>query len=97
MTHLFIKCVSKSCYSPNWFIKSCYQSALSRVIKTASMTCSCAECFQKCFSAENFIILSLNTVISIIVMVWLSKVNIAIRRLLLFNVSVLSNAYHFQQ
>ena len=67
----------------------------------ASMTWLCAKYFQKCFSVENIIMLSLNTVIPIIVMVWQSKwldvttygIFIAIPHLLLFNGSVLSNAY----
>ena len=56
MTYLFTKCVTKSCDSPDW------------LIETASITKPHAECFQKCFSAENIITLSLNTVIPIIVM-----------------------------
>ena len=37
------------------------------------MKMPCGECFQKCFSAYNIISLWLNTVISIIVMIWLPK------------------------
>ena len=64
------------------------------------MTWSCAECFQKCFSAENIIILLLNTIIPIIFMVRLSKVTctdglfIASCLMLLLDISVLSIAYH---
>ena len=38
-----------------------------------SMKMPCGECFQKCFSAYNIISLWLNTVIPIIVMIWLPK------------------------
>ena len=98
---MFAKCVTKSCDAPDRLIQSCYQSVSLRATETASMTWSCAKCFQKCSTVENIIILSLNTVIPIIVMVWLSKVThvstdrlfIAVPCLLLYNVIVLSNAY----
>ena len=66
MIYLFTKCVKKSCDSPDWLIQSCYQSASTHVTETASINWPCAECLQKCFSAEIIIILSLNTVIPII-------------------------------
>ena len=61
-TYLFTECVTKSCDSPDWLIQTCCQSASSRVTEMAYFTWSCSKCFQKCFSIENRIILSLNTV-----------------------------------
>ena len=54
-------------------IKYCLSSASSRVTETVSMKMPCGECFQKCLSAYNMISLWLNTVIPIIVMIWLPK------------------------
>ena len=62
VTYLFIECVTKSCYPPDWLIQTCYQSASSRVTENTFLT-------QKCFSVENLIIVSLNTVLPIIVIV----------------------------
>ena len=59
-SYLLAKCVTQSCDSPNLYI-------------LGLRTWSCAGCFQKCFSAENITIISLNAVTPIIVMVWLSK------------------------
>ena len=73
VTYLFTKCVTESCDSPDWLIQYCLSSASSRVTETVSMKMPCGECFQKCFSAYNMISLWLNTVISIIVMIWLPK------------------------
>ena len=70
VTYLFTKCVTESCDSPDWLIQYCLSSASSRVTETVSMKMPCGECFQKCFSA-NMISLWLNTVIPIIVMLWL--------------------------
>ena len=69
--YLFSKCVTESCDSPDWLIHYCLSSASSRVTETVSMKMPCGECFQKCFSANNLISLWLNTVIPIIVMIWL--------------------------
>ena len=55
-------------------IQSCYQSASSRVIETLQWPDHVQIFFKNVFSVENIIIVSLNTVIPIIVMVWLSKV-----------------------
>ena len=55
------------------FTRLIYQSE-SSVTLTVSIAWSCVKYFLKCFSAENIIILSLNTVRPIVVMVWLSKV-----------------------
>ena len=75
MTYLFTKCVTKSYDSPvDWKNQLCYHSASSCVTESASIIWSSAECFQNCLNEETVIILSLNTVIPIIVMVWLSKV-----------------------
>ena len=71
VTYLFTKCVTESCDSPDWLIQYCLSSASSRVTETVSMKMPCGECFQKCFSANNVISLWLNTVIPIIVMIWL--------------------------
>ena len=71
MTYLFTKCVTQSCDSPDWLIQYCLSSASSRVTETVSMKMPCGECFQKCFSANNMISLWLNTIIPIIVMIWL--------------------------
>ena len=68
---LVTKCVTESCDSPDWLIQYCLSSASSRVTETVSMKMPCRECFQKCFSANNMISLWLNTVIPIIVMIWL--------------------------
>ena len=74
---------------PIWLIQTSYQSASSRVTETTFFDLTC---FQKCFSVENLIIVSLNTVIPIIFIVyWLLDVSInglfiAIQCLLLFNV-----------
>ena len=56
----FFNSVIKSCDSPDWLVHTCYRSASSRVTEAKFLT-------QKCFSVENLIIVSLNTVISIIV------------------------------
>ena len=56
VTYLFIDSFIKSCDSPDWLVHTCYQSASSRVTETKFLT-------QKCFSVENLIIVSLNTVI----------------------------------
>ena len=86
MTYLFIDRVIKSCDSPDWLVQTCYQSASSLAIETKFLT-------QKCFSVENLIIVSLNTVIPIIVIVYsyqrlldvsINGLFIAIQRLLLF-------------
>ena len=61
--------ITKSWDSPGWLIQTCYQFASSRVPETAYLSWPCTKCFQKCFSAENLIILSLNTVIPIFVSV----------------------------
>ena len=66
-----IKCVTESCDSPDWLIQYCLSSASSRVTEMVSMKMPCGECFQKCFSANNMISLWLNTIIPIIVMIWL--------------------------
>ena len=71
VTYLFTKCVTESCDSPDWLIQYCLSSASSRVTETVSMKMPRGECFQKCFSANNMIRLWLNTVIPIIVMIWL--------------------------
>ena len=71
VTYLFTKCVKESCDSPDWLIQYFLSSASSRVTETVSMKMPCGECFQKCFSANNMISLWLNTVIPIIVMIWL--------------------------
>ena len=98
ISYLFIKCVTKSVICPlGWFNIVCH-AASSSLIETVS----CEECFQKYFSAKNMISLLLNTVIPIIVMVWLSKLTRCLHRsiiyrhsvLVTFNVGVLSNAYH---
>ena len=73
VTYLFTKCVTESCDSPDWQIQYCLSSASSRVTETVSLKMPCEECFQKCFSAYNMISLWLNTVIPIIVMIWLPK------------------------
>ena len=73
VTYLFIKCVTESCDSPDWLIQYCLSSASSRVTEMVSMKMPCGECFQKCFRAYNMISLWLNTVIPIIVMIWLPK------------------------
>ena len=57
-----------------WFDGLVDSISISICVITSPMTWPCAECFQKCFGADNIIILSLNAVIPIIVMVWLSKV-----------------------
>ena len=57
----------------NWLIQHCLSSVSSRVTETVSMKMPCGECFQKCFSAYNIISLWLNTVIPIIVLIWLPK------------------------
>ena len=62
VTYLFIDSVIKSCNSPDWLVHTCYQSASSRVTEAKFLA-------QKCFSVENLIIVSLNTVIPIIVIV----------------------------
>ena len=67
--YFFTECVTKSCDSLDLLIQTCYQSASSRVTEMAFWTWPCAKCFQKCFSVESLIILSLNTVIPIIVIV----------------------------
>ena len=71
VTYLFTKCVTESCDSPDVLIHYCLSSASSRVTETVSMKMPCGECFQKCFSANNMINLWLNTVIPIIVMIWI--------------------------
>ena len=68
-TYSFTQCVTKSCDLTDSLIQTCYQSALSRVTETTFLTWPCGTCFQKCFSVENLIIVSLNTVIPIIVIV----------------------------
>ena len=73
VTYFFIKCVTESSDSPDWLIQYCLSSASSRVTEMVSMKMPCRECFQKCFSAYNMINLWLNTVIHIIVMIWLPK------------------------
>ena len=73
VTYLFTKCVTESCDSPDWLIQYCLSSASSRVTETVSMKMPCGECFQKCFSAYNMISLWLNTIMPIIVMIWLPK------------------------
>ena len=67
------KCVTESCDWPDWLIQYCLSSASSHVTETVSMKRPCGECFQKCFSPYNMISLWLNTVIPIIVMIWLPK------------------------
>ena len=67
-TYLFIECVTKLCDPPDWLIQICYQSASSRVNETA-FSPGHGNCFQKCFSVENRISMSLNAVISIGVIV----------------------------
>ena len=62
------------CDPPDWLIQTCYQSTSSRVTETAIWTWTRGKCFQKCFSVENHIIVSLNTVILTIVIVKLRKV-----------------------
>ena len=62
VTYLFIDSVIKSCDSPDRLVHTCYQSASSCVTETKLLS-------QKCFCVENIIIVSLNTVISIIVIV----------------------------
>ena len=62
MTYLFMDSVIKSCDLPDWLVHTCYQSASSRVTDAKFFT-------KKCFSVENLIIVSLNTVIPIIVIV----------------------------
>ena len=57
--YLFTECVIKSCDPLDWLILTCYQSASACVTETTFLT-------QKCFSVENLIIVSLNTVIPII-------------------------------
>ena len=69
--YLFSKCITKSCDPPDWLIQTCYQSASSHVTETAF----CGKCFQKCCSVENLFIVSLNTVIPIIVNVYLPNVS----------------------
>ena len=69
--YLLTKCVTESCDSPDWLIQYCLSSASSHATETVSMKMPCGECFQKCFSANNMISLWLNTVIPIIVMIWL--------------------------
>ena len=94
MTYLFIESVIKSCDSPDWLVHTCYQSASSRVTENKSLA-------QKCFSVENLIIVSLNTVIPIIVMfsyqrlldVSINGLFIAIQCLFLFKRSVSGNAH----
>ena len=73
VTYLFTERVIESCDSPDWLIQYCLSSASSRVTVTVSMKMPCGECFQKCFSAYDMISLWLNTVIPIIVMIWLPK------------------------
>ena len=73
VTYLFTKCVTESCDLPDWLIQYCLSSPSSRVTETVSMKMPCGECFQKCFSAYNMISIWLNTVISIIVIIWLPK------------------------
>ena len=59
---IFVDSVIKSCDSPDCLVYTCYQSASSLVTETNFLT-------QKCFSVENLIIVSLNTVIPIIFIV----------------------------
>ena len=54
--------VYRSCDPPDWLVQTCYQSASPCITETTFLT-------QNCFSAENLIIVSLNTVIPIIVFV----------------------------
>ena len=51
----------------------CLSSSSSRVTERVSIKMPCGECFHKCFSAYNMICQWLNTVIPIIVMIWLHK------------------------
>ena len=73
VTYLFTKCVTESCDPLDWLIQYYLSSASSRVTETVSMKMPCGECFQKCFSAYDMISLWLNTVLPIIVMIWLPK------------------------
>ena len=73
VTYLFTKCITESSGSPDWLIQYCLSSTSSRVTEMVSMKMPCGECFQKCLSAYNMISLWLNTVIPIIVMIWLPK------------------------
>ena len=57
---LVYRMLPKSCDPPDWLIQTCYQSATSHVTETTFLT-------QICFIVENFIVVSLNTVIPIIV------------------------------
>ena len=70
-TYLFTECVTKLCDPADWLIQTCYQSASSHITETTFFTWPCSKCFQKCFSEENLIMLSLNTVMPIIVIVQL--------------------------
>ena len=65
-TYLYTVSVIKSWDSHDLLIQTCYQSASSRVTETTFF-------YQKCFSVENLIIVSLNTAIPIIVIVKLTK------------------------
>ena len=68
------------------FLCSLYASFIAAYIsssyKTAFLTWPCGKCFQKYFSVENHIILSLNTVIPIIVIVYLTKVTCLHKRII---------------
>ena len=75
MWHICLPNASQSCDWPDWLIQYCLSSTSSRVPETVSMKMPCGECFQKCFDAYNIISLWLNTVIPIIVMIWLPKMN----------------------
>ena len=90
MTYLFTECVIISCDPLDWLIQTCYQSASPLVTETALLT-------QKCFSVEELIIVSLNSVIPIcycLATITINGLFIAIQCLLLFKRSVSSNVHH---
>ena len=93
--------MSPNCDPPDWLIKICHQSGSSRVTETAFLTWLCGKCFQKCFSVESLIIVSLNTVYQSLLLfsyqrlldVATNGLFIAIQCLLLFKGSVMGDAY----
>ena len=80
--YLFTECVTKSCDPPDWLVQTCYESGSSHVTETTFLT-------QKCFSVENRIIASLNTVIPINVFVQLPEVTGCLHKQIIYSHSVL--------
>ena len=68
-TYLFTDSFIKSCDSPDWLIQTCYCASSSRFTEIIFLTWPSDTCFKICLSAENIIIVLLNTVIPITVIV----------------------------